>query len=135
MSLIALVTAAIAAWCDVRTRTIPDRLTVPLLALGSLVSLHLRGPWITAGTLLIGGALCELIYRTGALAGGDLKLLLGFALLCGPVAGVYILYLSLLAALPLFLFFMLRYRTLRPSIPYAVAILAAVTWLSWRDLA
>lgn len=66
------------------------------------------------------------MYRSKVLGGGVLKLLWGLALAGGPLYGLAVFYDSLLAALPLFLFYMLKEKTSKPSIPYAVAILAGV---------
>lgn len=132
MPQILLLIVGLATWYDLRARIIPDWLTLPFIVGGTLVSLATRGLWITAGTLLVGGALCEIIYRSGALGGGDLKLLLGVALLTGPLLGAAIAYWSLILSLPIFAFYMVLHRTFRPSVPYALAILAAVLLLHWR---
>lgn len=127
-----ILAATLAAWFDVRAREVPDWITLPLILAGIVFSLVERGFLVTGGTLLIGGALAELLYRYKVFGGGDLKLLLGLALVGGPLYGLAVLYGSLLAALPLFLFYMLKRRTSKPSVPYAVAILAGLLMVHWR---
>jgi len=127
-----LVAAVLAAWFDLRTREIPDWITIPLVLAGIIFSLVERGFWVTGGTLLLGGALAEFLYRRKVFGGGDLKLLLGLALAGGPLYGLVVFYASLLAALPLFLFYMIREKTTKPNVPYALAILAGVLLVHWR---
>lgn len=122
----------VASYHDLRARIIPDWLTVPLMVVGFSYSLFTHGLWVAVGTLLVGGALCELLARYDVFGGGDLKLLLGLACLGGPLYGLTVFYFSLLWALPLFGWYMLAKRTFRPSVPYAVAILAALIWMEVR---
>lgn len=129
--LIAVLAATLAAWHDIRDRTIPNWLTLPLIVLGSIVSLFQRGWLITLCTLIVGTVVCEILARMNAFGGGDLKLLLGLTMLGGPLYGLATFYVSLLAALPVFAVYMIRQRTLRPCVPYAVPILLAVVWLAW----
>lgn len=132
MEVVGILVIILAAWFDIWTREIPDWITLPLILAGIVFSLAERGFVVTGGTLLIGGALAELLYRYKVFGGGDLKLLLGLALAGGPLYGLAVFYGSLLAALPLFLLFMLKKRISKPSVPYAVAILAGVLLVHWR---
>ncbi|MDK2984506.1 MAG: Type leader peptidase family [Clostridia bacterium] len=75
--------AGLAAWFDLRTREIPDWITIFLILAGIVFSLVERGFWVTGGTLLLGSTLAELLYRRKVFGGGDLKLLLGLALTGG----------------------------------------------------
>jgi len=132
MESLGLAAAVLAAGFDLRTREIPDWITMPLILAGIVFSLVERGLGVTAGTLFIGGALAELLYHQKVFGGGDLKLLLGLTLTGGPLYGLAVFYGSLLAALPLFLFYMLKEKTRKPDVPYAVAILAGLLIVYWR---
>jgi prepilin peptidase CpaA len=81
MLLVTTAILAIAAWCDLATRTIPDRLSLALLALG-LGSRLLEGPTAalssTAVALLVGLGFLFLHAR-GMIGGGDVKLIVALA--------------------------------------------------------
>ncbi|MFZ5944036.1 MAG: prepilin peptidase [Bacillota bacterium] len=119
----------LAAWYDIKTRKIPDWITLTLILAGIIFSLVDRGFWLTAATLFLGSILCELFYRLKTFGGGDLKLLLGLALIGGPLYGLAVFYASLLAALPLFLVYMIKDKMTKPNVPYALAILSGVLWV------
>ncbi|HEV7265135.1 MAG TPA: A24 family peptidase [Falsiroseomonas sp.] len=88
MLLITSAILAIAAWCDLATRTIPDRLSVALLALG-LGSRLLEGPAAAAASaavaLLVGLGFLVLHAR-GVIGGGDVKLIAALAAGTAPAA-------------------------------------------------
>ncbi len=134
MEMAGIVAAALAAWYDVKTREIPDWITLTLILSGTIFSLANRGFWLTAGILFLGSIFCELFYYFKVFGGGDLKLLLGLLLAGGPFYSLAVFYVSLLAALPLFLIYMLKEKTRKPSVPYAVAILFGVLWLYWKGV-
>jgi len=134
METVGVAAAFLAAWYDIRTREVPDWITVTLILAGTVFSLIHRGLWLTAGILLIGCACCELFYRLKAFGGGDLKLLLGLAVMGGPLYGLAVFHASLMAALPLFLIYIIKDKTKKPNVPYAVAILAGVLWVYWRGV-
>ncbi|WP_372624091.1 prepilin peptidase [Falsiroseomonas sp.] len=81
MLLVTTAILAIAAWCDLATRTIPDRLSVALLALG-IGSRLLEGPAAAASSaavaLLVGLGFLFLHAR-GMIGGGDVKLIAALA--------------------------------------------------------
>ncbi|HET9931372.1 MAG TPA: A24 family peptidase [Polyangiaceae bacterium] len=112
-----LATTATASYFDVRTRHIPNRM---LVATGSVgVALHFGayavlaheagGDWLAAAgsaaaNIAAGVLVCAfvpvLLFRFGAMGGGDVKLLAVVGALSGPVLGAQIeLYAFLLAAL------------------------------------
>lgn len=132
MEMVGVAAAAISAWYDIKTREIPDWITFTLILAGIIFSLVDRGFWLTVATVLTGSILCELFYRLRVFGGGDLKLLLGLAMIGGPFYGLAVFYASLLAALPLFLFYMVKDRIIKPNVPYAIAILAGVLWVSGK---
>lgn len=102
---IALVAAAI----DYKTGHIPNWLTLPALALAPLLHLvlgsvkgGLEHGVEAAGCSLSGAAACAVIplvlYRAGAIGGGDVKLLAALGALCRPMIGVEAEFYAFLAA-------------------------------------
>lgn len=78
--------ACVAAWCDARTRRIPNSLTVfALLAALLLVTLG-GGPMMLLKAVGLGVLVLLLglpLFAAGILGGGDLKLLIAFAAMLG----------------------------------------------------
>lgn len=132
MEAICVIAAFLSAGFDLKTREIPDWITWPLILAGAVFSLLERGLVVTAGTLAVGGALCELLFRVRAFGGGDLKLLLGLSLAGGPVYGLTVFYASLVAFWPLYLAYRVKDGTKKHTVPYAVAIVLGVVWAWWR---
>ena len=76
-----------AAWCDVATRTIPDALSLLLLATGGLARV-LEGPWelaLSAGVALLLFVLLFAAFSRGLIGGGDVKLMTAFAIGVSPL--------------------------------------------------
>jgi prepilin peptidase CpaA len=101
---LSLISALVAAFTDLRTRTIPNWLTFPLSAIG-LVG---HGFFFGTGGVVeasLGCVLCFLpaffLFARGALGGGDVKLFAGFGALLGAREG---LELELLAFMLIALF-------------------------------
>jgi prepilin peptidase CpaA len=89
MLLVTTVILAIAAWCDVATRTIPDRLSIALLALGIGSRLVLEGPQaalISAGLALLVFLGFALLHARGFIGGGDVKLIAALVAGTAPAA-------------------------------------------------
>lgn len=96
----AVAVAAIAAWFDWRTGHIPDWVTLGPLAIAPLahLALHLAQtrllqPGIeAAGFSVLGAVACAcvplMLYRAGAIGGGDIKLLAAIGAILRPLAGV-----------------------------------------------
>jgi prepilin peptidase CpaA len=112
---VALVMLAIAAICDLRSGLIPNTLVLIGAGAGVLVQLLAAGPKPGAalGSMLLGLLACTIVpailWRLGALGGGDLKLFAATGLCVGPAAGLDIqLTAHLLAAAALPLYFMRR---------------------------
>ncbi len=91
--------AAVAAALDLRTRTLPDWLTLGSAALGLAVHMGsdaaagARGPdlLLTVGSSVLGGITCAalpaVLVRKGALGRGDLKLFAALGVVLGPALG------------------------------------------------
>ncbi|WP_270936087.1 A24 family peptidase [Falsiroseomonas oryzae] len=149
-----LIMAAIlgfAAWCDLATRTIPDRCSLALLAVGLGYRL-LEGPAAAAASLgvaLLIGVGFLFLHARGMIGGGDVKLIAAIAVGFAPsevpellfaigIAGgiLALLYLGLSrimpkpafrpqAALPLRVAVLEAHRIARRGpMPYALAIAA-----------
>jgi prepilin signal peptidase PulO-like enzyme (type II secretory pathway) len=99
----------VAAFVDFRSGLIPNSLTLPLLAVGlpvHVVALALASPktstafWI--GDALLGVLLCGLVpwilWRTGGMGGGDLKLFAALGGLLGARAGLELELVAFTAA-------------------------------------
>jgi prepilin peptidase CpaA len=88
---VCFVTSAIAAVTDLRTRTIPNWVTLPLPPLGIVVhgiSLGFDGLWIATLGCLVCFAPAYFLFARGALGGGDVKLFAGFGALLGAREGL-----------------------------------------------
>jgi prepilin peptidase CpaA len=91
VTILFLLTAAIlafAAWCDLATRTIPDRCSVALLAIG-LVGRLVEGPVAAAmsvGVALLIGVGFLFLHARGMIGGGDVKLVVALAAGAAPAA-------------------------------------------------
>ena len=129
---------AVAALCDLKSRTIPNLLP----ALTALAGLVLATPgssheWLDralSASLICGGALA--IYLCGGVGGGDLKLL-GAVALWIPTGGILAFLTALSVWTVLQSGFSLavmgnRSEWRKHQLPYAISIAAAgVTWVLW----
>ncbi|MFT3928078.1 MAG: A24 family peptidase [Myxococcales bacterium] len=88
---VCVIASAVAAFTDLRSRTIPNWLSLPLPLLGIVVhsvSLGLEGMWIACLGCLFCFAPAYLLFARGALGGGDVKLFAGLGALLGPREGL-----------------------------------------------
>jgi len=96
-----LLIAAIAAYIDTRTGKIPNRLTLPAIAVAPLLWL-VTSPTHAAFAILgilICGLPSYLMFRMGAIGGGDVKLFAALGGLGGISMGLELQIFSLIAAL------------------------------------
>jgi prepilin peptidase CpaA len=105
----AVLISAIAAWIDYRTGEIPPYLTVYPLGLALLAHfvLGFRAGGMSGGGMhflysLLGAGVCAivplLLFRKGAIGGGDVKLLIAIGALCRTQVGIEAELYSFLAA-------------------------------------
>ncbi len=89
MLLVTTVILAFAAWCDLATRTIPDRCSIALLVLGIGGRLVLEGPMaamISAGLALLVFLGFAVLHARNMIGGGDVKLIAALAAGTAPLA-------------------------------------------------
>lgn len=86
-----VIASVMAALTDLRTRTIPNWLTLPLPLLGIVIhsiQLGFDGAWVATLGALLCFAPSYFLFARGALGGGDVKLFAGFGALLGPRDGL-----------------------------------------------
>jgi prepilin peptidase CpaA len=105
----AVVVAAVAAWFDFRTGHIPNWVTLGPLCLAPIAHFALQLFRATssvavqaAGVSVLGAAVCALVplmlYRAGAIGGGDVKLLAAMGAIFRPLVGIEAEFYAFLAA-------------------------------------
>lgn len=96
----ALLCAAIGAVYDVRSRRVPNLLTLPAILFGLFLHFTLGG-WKGLGSSLAAGLICGLIfaflYVTGGMGAGDVKLITAVGCIAGLPRTGYLLILTALA--------------------------------------
>ncbi|TWT94721.1 prepilin peptidase [Stieleria varia] len=121
---IVLLLLATATVCDLRTREIPDWISVAIGVIAVVVSLmgwwDLEILWVIVGGLL--GLLVGLgLFRFAHLGGGDAKLIISLGLLVGPVGLLIVLFGMAIAGGVLSVIAMVRGQK---DLAYGPAILA-----------
>lgn len=106
-----------AAWCDLATRTIPDGLSVALVALGLMVRSAEGASAVVASSLLAAGLFAALLPMVawGAFGGGDTKLIAGLAVGFHPLATLDFLLSTVMAGGFLGVVYLLLRLLPRPS--------------------
>jgi prepilin peptidase CpaA len=125
-----LVVAAAAAVTDARTGLIPNWLTLPTLLAALLFHLITQGvgglAFSLAGALAC-GLVPYILFRTGSMGGGDVKLLAALGALAGPQAGLEVELLGMCFAAAYGLLLLARRgalgRTLVSSVMLVVNVL------------
>lgn len=93
-------TLSLAVYWDVRSRRIPNALTVTTAGVGFLLFAlggGLHGLILSAQGLLVGFALFILPFAMGGLGGGDVKLAMAIGALTGPETALYVILYGALA--------------------------------------
>jgi prepilin peptidase CpaA len=127
----AIILGCFAVFSDLRSRVIPNWISIAAIA-GALVYHAFRhGPFglaTAAGGTLLGFAVFLVFYLLGGMGGGDVKLMAAFGALLGPLG---ILVAALLAAMigGLTAASSLLLNPSRRTIPYAPAIVLG-SWLA-----
>ncbi|MBO8169093.1 MAG: prepilin peptidase [Thermoanaerobacteraceae bacterium] len=114
----------ISAFYDLKWREIPDWITIPYLFAGIGCSLSRLGVLNTIMLVLILFLTAEMLFAFNVFGGGDLKLMIGVILFQGLTFGLQVIFWSLIIFIPLALFYAVKERNSKASVPYAVAILA-----------
>lgn len=107
-------TLGVASWSDVRTGRIPNALTMGGLVAGLALSAAAGGLASSGLAVAVALALGLVLFATGVLGGGDVKLLLAAAALLGLERFAAALVLIALSGAALALFFALRRGVLLP---------------------
>ncbi len=133
----------IAAYTDIRYRLIPNMITAPI-ALAAPLYWYAVGDFSMVGIglhLLIGlvvFAFFALLFRFGAMGGGDVKLFSALALWFNLVWVIRLIFVaSLIGALVTIIFWGIhkaRRQPGRPRIPYGVAISLAGLWVAGEHI-
>ncbi|MED4728633.1 A24 family peptidase [Aneurinibacillus migulanus] len=111
---------------DILKREISNRLIVIFLAYGVLYQL-IQGNFLSIIiSLVVTYVISLVLFRFSVFGGGDLKFFIALSVCTGLSWTFSVFYYSLLTALPLFAFYMIKTRSWSPSVPYAVAILGGV---------
>jgi prepilin peptidase CpaA len=101
VSVILTSVTGMACFTDLRTGLIPNRRTLPVLALAPLAQAFLGG-WPGLGASLLGLLVCAVIplvfFAIGAMGGGDVKLFAAIGAVAGVSLGLEVEFLSLCTA-------------------------------------
>jgi prepilin peptidase CpaA len=100
MLAIPLLLLLVATICDLRTRIIPDWISIALLGWGIGAAMFSGGTfgvvgsaWVSLGVgLMLGLGLGAIFFALGGLGGGDVKLLAGLGAVLGPMALLNVLF-------------------------------------------
>lgn len=131
MLAVPLLLLLIATICDLRTRIIPDWISIALLGWGIGAATFGGGAFGIAGSawaslgigLLLGLGLGAILFALGGLGGGDVKLMAGLGAVLGPIALLHVLFWMAMAGAVLAIVAKLRGRS---DFAYVPAIAAGL---------
>jgi prepilin peptidase CpaA len=93
--IIPLVFLMIATWCDLRTREIPDWISVALILIGITAAgfgwASIRW-WMVLSGCLLGLAIGFALFQFARFGGGDAKLIAGIGAILGPLGLLFALF-------------------------------------------
>ena len=98
--LIPLLLLAIACWVDIKTREIPDQITLLLIATAvACAAFHFAGIrwWMVGSGLILGFLVGLVLFRFARFGGGDAKVIAGVGAVLGPVGLWFFLFWMALA--------------------------------------
>lgn len=113
---------------DIQKREISNVLTGGFLLLGIALSIYNHTLLFMIISVVVTTAIALLLFKMGMFGGGDLKLFIALAAFTGIEWTFSIFFYSLIVSLPLFAFYMIKERTRKPCVPYAIAILGGLAW-------
>jgi prepilin peptidase CpaA len=123
---LAITVALVAAVFDARSGSIPNWVSLPVIALAA-VGYGVFGGWMAAGLSFAGAALCALLpfllHRAGAMGGGDVKIFAAIGSLLGPGPGLEAEVFALLFAIILGVVALARAGELRTGARRAAGLL------------
>lgn len=135
IALVALVTAA--AWCDLRTRRIPNWITVPGAALGfALQALYggVHGALVSLAGAGLGLGIFIALYVAGGMGAGDVKLFGAVGAFAGPQALILVfVFTGLLGGIAAAALAASR-RRLRQTLEQTGELLLDLGRLRWQQL-
>ena len=109
--IVPVVLLLIATWCDLRTREIPDWISVALVLIGITAAGFSWGGvqwWTVLSGLLLGFLIGLALFRFAKFGGGDAKLIAGIGAILGPVGLLFSLFWMAVAGGLLALIAMIR---------------------------
>jgi prepilin peptidase CpaA len=93
--IVPVVLLLIATWCDLRTREIPDWISVALVLIGMTAAgfgwAEIRW-WMVLSGLLLGFLIGLALFHFARFGGGDAKLIAGIGAILGPVGLLFALF-------------------------------------------
>jgi Flp pilus assembly protein protease CpaA len=132
--IILIIATALTAYTDMKTGYIYDKITYPLIAIGLVITFYefniinflLQGIWLNSGTIQLGIAALVfgvgyLLYYSGKIGGGDVKLFVGISLMI-PLQGImpfvaYVIVIAgMLSILALSAYYIPKYLAKKPNL-------------------
>ena len=105
---VAIAGSIIASYTDVKSKTIPNTLTFPMIGLGLFFSsfkIYFGKNLLLLAILIISYFIVYIIWRAGLWGGGDAKLVLAIMLLISPFSNMFVSYFFISIALVLLIHF------------------------------